>query len=89
MQKNLSHMGIIYSMAGPYCSKYDVTSHVFPYLAYSLHDSLFILFQNNTNVINLEIQDNWLEGEGGEYIAEMLNENCYIASLVSSVACYF
>ena len=41
-----------------------------------------IVFQNNTHVINLEIQDNWLEGQGGEYIAEMLKENCFIASLV-------
>ena len=41
-----------------------------------------IAFQNNVNVTDLEIQDNWLEGEGGEYISEMLKENCYIASLV-------
>ena len=42
-----------------------------------------VCFKNNTTVINLDLQDNWLEGDGGESIARMLKENCYITELVS------
>ena len=43
------------------------------------------LFQNNTIVLTLDLQDNWLEGVGGRHIAEMLKENIYITELVSAV----
>lgn len=29
--------------------------------------------------------DNWLEVEGGNYVAEMLKENCYITHVVSHI----
>ncbi|PIK52516.1 hypothetical protein BSL78_10614 [Apostichopus japonicus] len=35
----------------------------------------------NTSVTTLDLEDNWIEGDGGAYVAEMLKENCYIASL--------
>ena len=33
---------------------------------------------NNTTVLKLNLADNALEAEGGQYIANMLRENCYI-----------
>lgn len=42
--------------------------------------------KNNTFITNLDLEDNWLEGEGGEYVARMLKENCYITELVGRPA---
>ncbi|KAH3856608.1 hypothetical protein DPMN_099200 [Dreissena polymorpha] len=36
---------------------------------------------NNTFILALDLEDNWLCGEGGEYAAAMLKENCYITEL--------
>ncbi|XP_022103215.1 leucine-rich repeat-containing protein 74A-like isoform X2 [Acanthaster planci] len=35
----------------------------------------------NTSVLTLDLEDNWIEGEGAGYIAEMMKENCYISDL--------
>ncbi|XP_056408268.1 leucine-rich repeat-containing protein 74B isoform X1 [Hyla sarda] len=35
----------------------------------------------NTSIVNLDLSDNWLEGEGAAAIADMLKENCYISEL--------
>ncbi|KAG9487306.1 hypothetical protein GDO78_007260 [Eleutherodactylus coqui] len=35
----------------------------------------------NTSIVNLNLSDNWLEGEGAAAIADMLKENCYISEL--------
>ena len=35
----------------------------------------------NTSVTTLDLEDNWLEAEGGIYVADMLKENCYISDL--------
>ncbi|XP_011674867.2 leucine-rich repeat-containing protein 74A [Strongylocentrotus purpuratus] len=35
----------------------------------------------NTTVLTLDLEDNWVEGDGGVYIADMLKENCYINDL--------
>lgn len=41
-----------------------------------------IVLQKNTYILSLDLEDNWLEEEGGEYIGDMLQENCYISELV-------
>ncbi|XP_072271568.1 uncharacterized protein [Pyxicephalus adspersus] len=35
----------------------------------------------NTSIVNLNLSDNWLEGDGAAAIADMLKENCYISEL--------
>ena len=49
--------------------------------------SLFLLslviFQFNTITENLDLSDNYVEGEGAAHIARMLKENAFITSLVS------
>ncbi|XP_075687107.1 uncharacterized protein LOC142656102 isoform X2 [Rhinoderma darwinii] len=35
----------------------------------------------NTSIVDLNLSDNWLEGEGAVAIADMLKENCYISEL--------
>ena len=41
-----------------------------------------IIFQVNTSILELDLEDNWMEAEGAKDLAEMLMENCYIATLV-------
>uniref|UniRef100_H3B3F3 Leucine rich repeat containing 74A n=1 Tax=Latimeria chalumnae TaxID=7897 RepID=H3B3F3_LATCH len=43
--------------------------------------AIAIAMVNNTMVTNLELEDNWITGEGTSYIVEMLKENCYIQQL--------
>ncbi|KAM5191677.1 leucine-rich repeat-containing protein 74B [Mantella aurantiaca] len=35
----------------------------------------------NTSIVNLNLSDNWLEGDGAAAMADMLKENCYISEL--------
>lgn len=35
----------------------------------------------NTTVLTLDLEDNWIEGDGAAYLADMLKENCYISDL--------
>ncbi|XP_075070762.1 uncharacterized protein LOC142159852 [Mixophyes fleayi] len=35
----------------------------------------------NTSIVNLNLSDNWMEGDGAAAIADMLKENCYISEL--------
>lgn len=35
----------------------------------------------NTMILNLNLEDNWLDVIGGRYVCEMLTENCYITHL--------
>ncbi|XP_072030834.1 uncharacterized protein [Amphiura filiformis] len=35
----------------------------------------------NTTVLTLDLEDNWIEGDGASYLADMLKENCYISDL--------
>ncbi|XP_046364134.2 leucine-rich repeat-containing protein 74B-like [Haliotis rufescens] len=37
--------------------------------------------QINTSVVNLNLEDNWMEGEGGVYVSAMLKDNCFISEL--------
>ena len=36
---------------------------------------------SNMSITQLDLEDNWIEGEGAEYLAEMLKENFYISTL--------
>lgn len=40
------------------------------------------VFQSNTKILKLDLSDNWINPEGGVFIANMLKENCYITELV-------
>ena len=48
----------------------------------------FLVIQTNTTVLTLDLEDNWIEGTGAAYIADMLKENCYISELVSDFTKY-
>ena len=43
--------------------------------------ALCVPLVTNSTVIELNLEDNWLEAKGGVYVAEMLRENCYITNL--------
>ena len=47
------------------------------------------MFQFNTITENLDLSDNYVEGEGATHIARMLKENAFITSLVSQVTVVF
>ncbi|XP_075425135.1 leucine-rich repeat-containing protein 74B isoform X2 [Ascaphus truei] len=43
--------------------------------------ALAISLETNTSIVNLNLSDNWLEGDGAAAIAETLKENCYISEI--------
>ena len=43
--------------------------------------ALAVPLLSNTICLELNLEDNWLEEQGGVYIAEMMKENCYILKL--------
>ncbi|XP_072170556.1 uncharacterized protein [Diadema setosum] len=43
--------------------------------------AIAVALVTNTTVLTLDLEDNWIEGDGGVYIADMLKENCYINDL--------
>ena len=48
-----------------------------------IRDIRTVVFQSNTKVLTLNLQDNWLGTEGGLAVCEMLKDNCFITDLVS------
>lgn len=42
----------------------------------------FIWFQDNVTLEKLNLQGNWIEGEGGLAMARMLEDNDYITEIV-------
>ena len=48
-----------------------------------------MIFQFNTITENLDLSDNYVEGEGAVHIARMLKENAFITSLVSKQSVSF
>ncbi|XP_053139159.1 leucine-rich repeat-containing protein 74A isoform X3 [Hemicordylus capensis] len=43
--------------------------------------ALAIALVSNTTITHLELEDNWILGEGTTYLVQMLRENCYIQEL--------
>ncbi|XP_043924297.1 leucine-rich repeat-containing protein 74B isoform X2 [Protopterus annectens] len=43
--------------------------------------ALSVALISNTTILKLNLRDNWLQGEGGAAVAEMLKENCFITDV--------
>ncbi|XP_066468195.1 leucine-rich repeat-containing protein 74A [Tiliqua scincoides] len=43
--------------------------------------ALAIALVSNTTITHLELEDNWILGEGTTYLVQMLRENCYIQEM--------
>nr|XP_020649580.1 leucine-rich repeat-containing protein 74A isoform X2 [Pogona vitticeps] len=43
--------------------------------------ALAIALVSNTTITHLELEDNWILGEGTRYLVQMLRENCYIQEM--------
>ncbi|KAL8169133.1 UNVERIFIED_CONTAM: hypothetical protein K2H54_038457 [Gekko kuhli] len=43
--------------------------------------AIAIALVSNTTITHLELEDNWILGEGATYLVQMLRENCYIQEL--------
>uniref|UniRef100_A0A8D2LKX3 Leucine rich repeat containing 74A n=1 Tax=Varanus komodoensis TaxID=61221 RepID=A0A8D2LKX3_VARKO len=46
--------------------------------------AIAIALVSNTTITHLELEDNWILGEGTTYLVQMLRENCYIQEMVST-----
>ena len=46
---------------------------------------LFYFVQDNITLEKLNLQGNWIEGDGGSAMARMLEDNDYITELVSKI----
>uniref|UniRef100_G1KTJ7 Uncharacterized protein n=1 Tax=Anolis carolinensis TaxID=28377 RepID=G1KTJ7_ANOCA len=44
--------------------------------------ALAIALVSNTTITHLELEDNWILGEGTTYLVQMLRENCYIQEMM-------
>ena len=49
---------------------------------------LFYFVQDNITLEKLNLQGNWIEGDGGSAMARMLEDNDYITELVSKIINY-
>ncbi|KAH0620474.1 hypothetical protein JD844_020982 [Phrynosoma platyrhinos] len=45
--------------------------------------AIAIALVSNTTITHLELEDNWILGEGTTYLVQMLRENCYIQEMVN------
>ncbi|XP_060138974.1 leucine-rich repeat-containing protein 74A [Zootoca vivipara] len=43
--------------------------------------AIAIALVSNTTITHLELEDNWILGEGATYLVQMLRENCYIQEM--------
>lgn len=50
---------------------------------YSVYNFIVALFQDTITLEKLDLRGNWIEGEGGEAVARMLEENDYVTDVVS------
>uniref|UniRef100_A0A670IEX0 Leucine rich repeat containing 74A n=1 Tax=Podarcis muralis TaxID=64176 RepID=A0A670IEX0_PODMU len=44
--------------------------------------AIAIALVSNTTITHLELEDNWILGEGATYLVQMLRENCYIQEMM-------